>query len=203
MGFGRTGTLSLKAALEELGFGPCHHMLTLVREPARIAMWQRASEQAARGNAVDWDALYAGYGSAVDWPGVRYWRELVAHFATAKVILTVRDADRWYASARRTIYANAQIPRTDPASAARRELNRRVVWDGQFDGRFADEQHATEVFTRHNEAVRQEVEPHRLLVYETGQGWRPLCEFLNAPVPATPFPWLNSRETFADLFPTD
>ena len=98
-GFGRTGTNSLKIALEQLGFGPCHHMFEVRDNPERLADW----EKAARGEKVDWDHVFRGYRSQVDWPGARYWRELVRHYPTAKVVLSVRDPDEWFDSVQATI----------------------------------------------------------------------------------------------------
>src|SRR4028118_1909160 len=99
-GLGRTGTLSLKAALEEVGFGACYHMIELLGHPEQVHFWEAAS----RGEPVHWDALFAGYQSIVDYPGCRYYRTLMEHYPDAKVVLTVRDPDRWYESTRETIY---------------------------------------------------------------------------------------------------
>jgi hypothetical protein len=101
-GVGRTGTLSLKIALEKLGFGPCHHMRVLLEQQdqhERIALWRRA----AAGRAVDWAEVYRGFSSSTDWPGARFWREITTAFPDAKVILTVRDPDSWYESSMKTI----------------------------------------------------------------------------------------------------
>jgi len=196
-GLGRTGTTSLKAALERLGFGPCHTMLSLFQDHEQIPLWQRAS----RGEPMDWTEIYAGYRSTVDWPGARFWREIDATFPTAKVILTVRDPKSWYDSARDSIYAAAMEPLptsgVDPVFASLWHMSREVVWDGVFHGRFDDEDYALEVFEEHNQAVRQEIDAHRLLVFEVGQGWGPLCDFLGIPVPDEPFPRTNDRGQFA------
>lgn len=192
-GFGRTGTLSLKLALERLGFGPCHHMRELVERPEQVALWARV----ARGETADWDEVYDGYRSTVDWPGARYWRELAAHFPQAKVILTVRDPRRWYESVEGSIYQGATMPVRDPAVAAMRDVVHRVVWDGTFGGRFADVDHALAVFAAHNDAVRRAIPAGRLLEFEVREGWGPLCEFLGVPVPDEPFPHVNDRESLA------
>ncbi|WP_313950084.1 sulfotransferase family protein, partial [Frankia casuarinae] len=99
-GFGRTGTLSLKLALEQLGYGPCHHMDEVLAHRETIAAWTSAAE----GAPVDWDSLYGQYRSTVDWPGARFWRELADHYPSARVILTVRDPEKWYDSARSTLF---------------------------------------------------------------------------------------------------
>jgi hypothetical protein len=194
-GFGRTGTLSLKTALERLGFGPCHHMVELLESPGQTALWARV----ARGETDDWDAVYRGYRATVDWPGVRYWRALTAHFPRAKVILTVRDPARWYESAAESIFRVSSVPAPGvPVPDGLRRIVRDVVWNGEFGGRFEDRAHAIGVFTAHNRAVCRTVPPDRLLVYEVSQGWEPLCAFLGAAVPDEPFPRRNDRREFAE-----
>ncbi|GAA1585591.1 sulfotransferase family protein [Actinomadura kijaniata] len=193
-GFGRTGTFSLKAALETLGFGPCHHMLGMLERPDEIPLWSKA----AQGGPTDWDEVYRGYRSSVDWPGARFWRDLVAHYPQAKVIHTVRDPEGWYDSARSTIHRAAMddSPAASPVLTEMRKMSREVVWDGQFGGRFTDADHAKRVFAEHNRAVRAEVDPGRLLVFQVTQGWEPLCRFLGVPVPDEPFPRSNGQDDF-------
>ncbi|MGP4091135.1 sulfotransferase family protein [Streptomyces sp. KR55] len=197
-GFGRTGTLSLRTALERLGFGPCHHMLGLFEDPDTLPLWRAA----ARGESVDWARAYKGYRSSVDWPGAAFWRDITAAFPDAKVILTVRDPESWYASAESSIHAAAVAPLpddADPLFAQVRQMSLDVVWDGVFDGRFTDKQHAIEVFEEHVAAVKREIDPARLLVFEVRQGWEPLCAFLGVPVPDEPFPRSNDRAAFRQL----
>jgi hypothetical protein len=196
-GVGRTGTLSLKTALERLGFGPCHHMLGLFEDPEQIPMWQAAS----RGEPVDWAQVYAKYRSTVDWPGARFWREIADAFPEAKVVLTVRDPESWFESAAGSIHAAALAP--PPADADEvyfglRDMALEVVWDGVFDGRFTDKEHALKVVAEHDAAVRRGIDPDRLLVFQVSQGWEPLCEFLGVPVPDEPFPRSNERGRFMD-----
>jgi hypothetical protein len=196
-GFGRTGTLSLKAALERLGFGPCHHMLELIDNPEDIRLWRKA----ARGESVDWDEIYRGYRSTVDWPGARFWRELAERYPAAKVILSTRDPERWYDSVLGTIHRAAMddSPPASPVLAEMRAMSREVVWDGLFGGRFTDRDRSLRIFNDHIEAVRGRLPADRLLVYEVAQGWEPLCEFLGKPVPDEPFPRRNRREEFESL----
>ncbi|HET8659722.1 MAG TPA: sulfotransferase [Micromonosporaceae bacterium] len=201
-GVGRTGTLSLKAALERLGFGPCFHGRHVLDHPDRLPLWRAA----AAGEPVDWAALFQGYASSVDWPGAAFWRELVTAFPTAKVILTVRDAQGWYDSVHRTIFPMFGYGAPDARVAlARRvvpgldvftEFHRRMVWDGFFAGRFADRAYAVRVYEEHNAAVRREVPADRLLVVAPGAGWQPLCGFLGVAVPDEPYPHLNDPERF-------
>jgi hypothetical protein len=193
-GFGRTGTLSIKMALEQLGLGRCYHMVEVFDHPPHVAVWRAAAE----GKPTDWDALFAGYGAAVDWPVCHFWRQLMAHFPRAKVLLTVRDAERWYQSAHDTIYQAMirPLPVDNPETRAQREMAVKIVLEDTFGGRFADRAHAIAVYARHNAEVRRTVPPDRLLVYEPGEGWEPLCRFLDRPVPAEPFPKVNSSEDF-------
>lgn len=191
-GFGRTGTMSLKVALKELGFGPCYHMSEVFEHPEHVPLW----EAAARGEPVDWEELLAGYQSTADWPGCTFYKELMKVYPEAKVLLTVRDPDKWYESARNTIYATGNIP--DPPPGKR--IVDKLVWEQTFDGNFEERQYAIEVFSKHNEGVKKHVPPERLLVYEVKVGWEPLCEFLGAVVPRDqPFPRLNDTEAFKQM----
>src|SRR5262245_33341374 len=192
-GLGRTGTLSLKLALEELGFSQCYHMTEVLARMDDARVW----DAAARGQPVDWEALFRGYQATVDWPGCSFYAELIRRYPEAKVVLTVRDPDTWYDSARQTIYYVRQaFPRwMGPLVPRLRHFRRmidRLVWDGTFHGRFEDKPYAIEVFNRHNEQVRLDVPTDRLLVYQVREGWEPLCAFLGVPVPVDkPFPHLN------------
>jgi hypothetical protein len=196
-GFGRTGTLSLKIALEQLGFGPCLHMITLLDEAERAGLFLRAAD----GDAGSLAKAMEGHRSAVDWPLTYVWRQAIEQFPAAKVILTVRDPARWYESARRTIFwaaQNAPPPgeEAEPATVAGLRLLDRTVWSGTFGGRFDDRENAIAAFEAHNAAVRAEVPADRLLVFEVTEGWQPLCDFLGVPVPAGPFPRANDAASF-------
>jgi Sulfotransferase domain len=202
-GIGRTGTLSLKAALERLGFGPCFHGRHVLDHRDRLALWQAA----AAGEPVDWTELFAGYQSTMDWPGASFWRELVATFPDAKVILTVRDPQSWYDSVARTIYPMFGS-RTDERAARAREVvpgldvmtafTRQLIWDGPFfQGRFEDRDYAIAVFEEHNAAVQREVPTDRLLVCGADVGWQKVCDFLGVDVPnGEPYPHLNDPDGF-------
>ena len=144
-GLGRTGTMSLKLALERLGFGPCYHMVEVLDDPAgRSPQW----EAAADGKPVEWDAIFKGYRSTVDWPGATFWREIVAAYPGAKVILTERDPEDWYRSIEQTIFSR-RMPH-DPKDPWAR-MTTKVV-RGMFDGVVDDRDHAIAVFERHNRA---------------------------------------------------
>jgi sulfotransferase family protein len=208
VGFGRTGTLSLKQALELLGFAPCEHMSNLSADLDRIPLWLEAARRKDAGEHIDWDSLFAGYKATVDWPGTYFWRELVAAYPDARVILTVRDPERWYESAAETILrGNLAAEGNEPPRAyppefvaireAMKPLLDAVLFGGTFQGRAADREFAKELFIRHNALVQAEVPTERLLVYEVTQGWEPLCNFLGVPVPVDePFPRVNDAASF-------
>jgi hypothetical protein len=196
-GFGRTGTLSLKNALEKLGFGPCYHMFEVIERPDHIAMWHRL----AFGGSIDWDLLFKDYQSTVDWPAARYWREIAAHYPNAKVLLSLRDPESWYKSVTDTIYQGLKLPITDRVPPVRRqqmEMARKIVLEDTFGGRFEDKAQAIEVYNRHNREVQQAVPAQRLLVFDAKQGWEPLCRFLEVPVPEEPFPHLNDTASIQE-----
>ncbi|GAA2204682.1 sulfotransferase family protein [Nonomuraea monospora] len=203
-GFGRTGSYSLRVALQRLGYDPCHHMASLAEDPEMVTGW----ETAVHGGQVRWERFLASYRAAVDWPACAFWRELIAAFPQAKVVLTVRDPARWYASAHQTIY-RYMAPRRGPAGLVmrlenslhpplgrRRAVCRRLIWEDTFGGRFLDRAHAMEVFERHNAEVVAGVPADRLLVFDVRQGWEPLCGFLGVAVPSEPFPHLNEAAAF-------
>lgn len=186
IGFGRTGTSSLKQALDRLGFGPCHHMTEVRGNEEQTQFWRAAG----RGETADWDRGYAGYRSACDWPTVHFWRQLADYYPDARLILTTRDADAWYDSVANTISYDFG-PGNDPAA-----FGHAVIGEQVFGGRFADRAHAIGVFEAHNRAVRTALSGPRLLDYQVAQGWEPLCAFLGVPVPAEPFPHVNTTEEF-------
>jgi len=189
-GLGRTGTLSAKQALERLGFGPCYHMVEVFKNPAHIPVWERAAE----GHAVDWDALFEGYAATVDWPAAKFWRTLAEKYPDAKVLLTVRDADRWYASAANTIFRMDERVITTDVGRLQIEMARKLV-GATFPNGFQDRAHCIDVYRRHNEEVERTL-GSRVLTYDVAEGWGPLCAFLGVPVPDEPFPRTNSTEEF-------
>ncbi|MBV9164003.1 MAG: sulfotransferase family protein [Pseudonocardiales bacterium] len=207
-GMGRTGTFSLKTALEILGFGPCYHMFDIIEEPQRIEQWSPL----VRGEgSVDFGEVFDGYRATVDWPGCYYWRAILRRFPAAKVVLTTRNPDTWYRSmvelvhvAERTGYELAAVLGSRRTSAAQtwqhmQRLDRfitELIWDGAFDGRFGDPEHAKAVFERHNESVCRSAPAGQLLIFTVTDGWGPLCEFLGVDIPDTPFPRLNDVESY-------
>ena len=196
-GFGRTGTSSLKIALEHLGLGPAHHMFEVSDHFERqVPLW----DAAARGEAVDWDEVFAGYRSQVDWPGARFWRELASFYPEAKVILTVRDPDEWFDSVQATItpFAASHGQNENAMTNAISGLAHRLVVDGVFDNRISDRAFATDAFNAHIAEVQAALPASRLLTFDVRQGWEPLCAFLGVPVPGITFPKLNSSKQFVE-----
>jgi hypothetical protein len=193
-GFGRTGTLSLKNALEKLGAGPCYHMMEVFPRPDHVAMWHRLAFE----HSIDWDLLFRDFHATVDWPSARWWREIATHYPEAKVLLSVRDPESWYKSMFDTIYQPMTWPVPDKVPEIARlqnEMARKAILQETFDNRFEDKAHAIEVFNRHTQEVRDTIEPARLLVFDVREGWAPLCRFLEVPIPDEPFPRLNDTAT--------
>ncbi len=192
-GLGRTGTKSMQSALNRLGFGPCHHMVEVFAHPETLPLWIAAAKNQKTGGATDWDRLFQGYRSVVDWPGVQYWRQLVAYYPDAKVIHTTRDAEAWFDSTQATIF--------NPATQAR-------LTDGPMADFFGsavadvrdhlnDRAFMIDYFHRHEAEVKATIPAERLLICPVGSGWAPLCGFLGVEVPDEPYPSENSRSDFA------
>ena len=191
-GFGRTGTDSMREALGILGFGPCHHMFEVNSDPEQKRLWRAL----AAGGPPDWEALFAGYRSCMDWPSAHYWRQLVEAYPKAKVILTWRSAESWWASYERTLLP-ALKGSTDPAS-----LGIALVARQALEGRPEDRDHVMAIYEAHVAAVKSTVPPDRLLVHGLGDGWEPLCAHLGVAVPDVPYPHQNSRTEFSARFGT-
>jgi hypothetical protein len=189
-GFGRTGTMSLKVALEELGYDSCYHMVELFEHPEHVELW----EAAVRGESVNWEELFAEYKATVDWPGAAFYKELSQRYPDAKVILTVRDPEGWYESARNTIFTLRDVASSRAPQMARNLASQKGFRDVE------DREHMIEAFNRWNEEVKESVPAERLLVYEVKEGWGPLCGFLDVEVPKDKtFPHLNDSDSFRKM----
>jgi hypothetical protein len=205
-GLPRTGTLTQKLALEELGLGPCYHWVNLLADLDQVELWDRALD----GEAV-WERVFAGHHSTVDWPGGYFYRELIGAYPEARVLLSVRDPQAWERSFRDTIWtmshgrslmpllahARAEV---DPRWSRYLELVDRMFWgpQGTFAAGHREPAQLIEQMERHTEEVKRAVPAERLLVWEVGEGWEPLCEFLEVDVPAGPLPHANDRDTFLE-----
>jgi Sulfotransferase domain len=205
-GLPRTATLSQKVALEMLGFGPCYHMVNVLADMSQVPLWHRAAD-----GDIDWEDIFAGFDSTVDWPGGFFYRELLEAYPDAKVLLSVRDAEGWERSMRETVWGfrhgdtlmtHVSDARADVDSqwAEYRRMLDRLLWkdQGVFAGEHQDRDWLIEAFHRHNQAVQSSVPGDRLLVWEVKQGWEPLCEFLEVDVPDAPFPNVNDKSTFIE-----
>ena len=203
-GWGRTGTESLKLALEQLGFGKCYHAYELIANPHQIVYW----EQLQNGEKPDYNTLFEGYQAAVDFPVCYHYRELTEQYPDAKVILTVRSPSHWYDSAAKTIFMKPEQAKVRllwflSLFSKRLRYIYRITKYGQsflfgrvWKNETADKTAMMDFFNNWNEEVKQTIPANKLLVYEVKQGWEPLCKFLNVPVPDTPFPKANEHGDF-------
>jgi Sulfotransferase domain len=192
-GLGRTGTNSLKRALEQLLDAPCYHMLEVFGRPDDIPVWQRALD----GDPPDWRGFLADFGAAVDWPVAAFWSELSAAFPDAMVLLSTRDTDKWWMSASRTIFDVTQrsTPPDDPVMVAQMAMVR-TLFERRFTPRWRDEATAKAAYEGHSQAVRAAVPAERLVEWHPGDGWAPICAALRIPVPSEPFPHVNTTSEF-------
>jgi len=186
-GLGRTGTMSLKLALERLLGAPCYHMLEVFQHPEHVPVWHAA----ARGEPVDWRRLFAGYAAAVDWPVGSFWPEVAAAFPEAWILLSTRSAESWWKSASTTIFPTSAKAAGTPWHAMWMELVQR-----RFTPRLDDRDAAIAAYERHNADVRARAPRPRLLEWTAADGWAPLCRALGVAVPDAPFPHANSSAEF-------
>ncbi len=187
-GVGRTGTHSLKLALEKLLGAPCYHMVEVFPRPAHFGQWTAA----ARGDKVDWDALLAGFGAAVDWPASAFWEEISAAFPEAIILHSERrDAESWWKSAIETIFA----PRDSEPPPPMKEMVG-ALFANRFTPHIRDKDAAIAAYHRHNAHVRATAPKERLVLWQPGDGWAPICKALGVPVPNEPFPHVNTTDEF-------
>ena len=193
-GLGRTGTNSLKLALEQLLGGPCYHMAEVIERPDDVPVWHAA----IRGERPDWNGLMAGYEATVDWPACAFWRELAEANPAATVLLSTREsAEVWWRSFAATIVAGLAIP--VPADRPEWAVRRTMVvdmLDKTFTAGWRRRDAAIAAYAAHNAAVRAEVPGERLVEWLPTDGWEPLCAALDVPIPTEPFPRSNSTEEF-------
>ena len=197
-GFGRTGTKSMKEALTTLGFGPCHHMIEIMGNPDQLAFWKKISA----GEPVDWNQVFAGYQSQMDWPGAAVWAESAAAFPEARVIHSERPEDVWWNSFEKTIgkffntYTKLELPPViEEVFDTMSEFLQRVPLEGA-----SDRNSVIAAYRRNNEKVRDTIPADQLLIYSPGDGWEPLCRFLEVPVPDSEYPHRNPHKEFWEHF---
>ena len=204
-GLPRTGTLSMKAALEQLGFGPCHHMSELLSAPWRAPVWERYFRE----GTIDWDAVFESCGSTVDAPACFAWRALADRYPEAKVVLTVRDQDAWIQSMFNTVLSarhqtamagTAMEPMFQAMNAVIMRISGAPPQDGAPPAGPPPREMLVALFEGQKNAVIAGLSPERLLVFDVREGWGPLCRFLGVDEPSTPFPRVNESATFHDAF---
>lgn len=208
-GFPRTGTSSLKVGLEMLGFDECYHMKNLLINPYKLPYWNELETK----GTTNYEELFEGFQAIVDIPGYLYYQTLMDQYPNAKVILSTRDFDGWYDSINSTlvkaVYPNFDFKLMILRNAIFRpvvfkskkcvDMVKRTFFENQFEGNFSDKARAKELYYRHHETVKQTVPEDKLLIYKPGDGWEPLCTFLNVPVPEQEYPHLNKKENFRDM----
>ena len=200
-GFGRTGTMSMKMALEQLGFGPCHHMEEVLQNPEQLPRWS----EAARGQKMNWDEVFQGYNSTVDWPGAHFWLELAEAYPEAKVVHTVRTSESWWASFSKTIATVITLAGNEEGNHLVRnvpELANAIITEQTLGGSCNDKAAAIAAFEQRTLDVINKLSPQRYLIFDVRQGWGPLCEFLEVDVPEGEFPRSNDLEEFMELSKT-
>jgi hypothetical protein len=190
-GLGRTGTMSLKAALEQLGFGPCYHMMEVFPRPDHVAEWTKA----ARGERIDWDALYTGFASTVDWPSSHFWRDLTRKYPDAKIIHSEREPELWWKSFSQTIKEGIVAEGAPPEMKPWFDMVNLIITDQTFHGDM-EKENALKIYNAHNAEVKRTIPASQRLDFDPLQGWPPLCKFLGVPVPTTDFPKTNSTAEF-------
>lgn len=208
-GLPRTGTNTLKEALEKLGFQKTYHMKELLAHPENIHYWETLRDT----KTTDWDKLYDGYQATVDFPCYPWYKEHMKRYPDAKVIFSTRPFESWYTSVQSTIWSAG--PQTLPQKLGMMaklifnprlrkiiscvKLSKSIIFGGTFQGKFLDKAETEKLFNQHAEEVKSHVPSDKLLVFEASQGWEPLCKFLGVPVPQEPFPHLNKKENFKEM----
>ena len=197
VGLHRTGSMSVKAALERLGYGPCYHGMEALRRSMDGDHWLAAYEA---GGDVDWSVIFEGYRATMDWPTIHFWEQLAAAYPDAKIVLTERDPESWWESHVRMFQLSDELDRqltdedrqwAEESGFGRMQTALATIVYATFGGRVFDKEHCLRVFEQHYERVRRTVPAERLLVYRVQEGWEPLCRFLAVDVPDEPFPRIN------------
>ncbi|TNE57802.1 MAG: sulfotransferase family protein [Alphaproteobacteria bacterium] len=200
-GYGRTGTMGLKNVLEQLGFNKCYHMIEVFEHlDTAVPFWQDAAD----GKSVDWEQHFKGFRAAVDWPSSAFWKELADFYPDAKVILSTRTPESWYKSFSNTIMHHMMTEldpaETPPEMLAWSKMAKQLIRHNTFHDRLADADYMIQAFKDHEQQVKDTIAPERLLIFNSADGWEPLCAFLGVPVPDEPYPLVNTTEDFRKRF---
>jgi hypothetical protein len=203
-GMPRTGTLTQKMSLEMLGFGPCYHMVDVLADLDQAQLWEAALD-----GRPQWREIFANFNSTVDWPGGYFYKELADFYPEAKVVLSVRDPEAWERSVRQTVWSvrngeslirllSSAQGHVSPRWQGFLQMIDRLLWQGRgtFAAGHETPEQLIEAMTRHNEDVQRTIPAERLLVWDVAEGWEPLCEFLEQPIPDVPLPHINDRTEF-------
>ena len=205
-GFPRTGTNTLRESLEMLGFVKTYHMKHLLVHPENLHYWTTLRDT----NTTNWDALYDGFEATVDFPCYPWYKQHMQRYPDAKVILSTRPFEKWHESVSSTVWRASNPSEEQRLEMAKKVeqnpallpvlkcvgLSKEIIMDKHFEGRFSDKEFAEQVFNKHHEDVKNYVPAEKLLVFDVAEGWEPLCEFLNVPVPDVPLPHTNKKEDF-------
>jgi hypothetical protein len=199
-GLGRTGTHSLKIALERLLGEPCYHMLEVVAHMEYARYWSDALD----GKPVDWYQVMNGYAASVDWPAAAFWKELTDAYPGAIVLLSTRSStDAWWKSANDTIFEISKQPLPpDPDIASFAQMPKKLLTT-RFTPDWVDENAAKRAYEEHNARVRAIAPPDRLVEWQPGDGWEPICAALSLTVPSEPFPHVNTTSDFRAMMGLD
>ena len=191
--FGRTATMSLKQGLEILGFEKCYHMSEVVVHPEHVKLWL----DAWRGKDI-WTTLFAGYQAAVNWPAAAFWPQLMHVYPEAKIVLSIRDADKWFESARNTIFQSmdSNLLAKDEVLRTRIEMLKEIIVDGTFNGDLSNKDKCIKIYKENIERCRSEVPLDRLIEFDTFLGWEQLCKELDCTIPEKPYPHVNKAAEF-------
>jgi len=201
LGLGRTGTTSLSGALDILGLGPCYHTGVIISQgKSDFDAWIKISDGPATPEAFD--AIFQGYHVVLDCPSALFPGELYEAYPDAKFILTTREPDKWVTSTQNTIFKGIEMMLKLENLPPTQE-SMRTWYSDHFLKKFCGPDALTNprrIILEHNEKVKGIIPEDKLLVYQVGEGWTRLCQFLEVDLPSVPFPHLNDSESFCKVF---
>ncbi|MCJ1475763.1 hypothetical protein MMC13_004427 [Lambiella insularis] len=209
IGMMRTGTMSMKTALEQLGYGEVYHMTSAMKNPKDYDMWTEAFNAKFHGKGEkftrkDWDMLLGNAGACIDVPTAAFMPELIEAYPDAKVIVSMRDPDKWYTSLMATVGRTQSLLMIkilsflDPFFLGRFMPFLEAMKNGMWKCEYSDAKGIKESYVNFHEEVRQIVPEDKRLEYHLGDGWEPLCKFLGKDVPKGPFPFINESAEFSE-----